>query len=219
MSLMAEQIQNLLQTSQDLAALEERNRLARDLHDSVKQQVFATSMTLGTAKTFRDKDNEGAWEKIDEALNLSLQAQEELTGLIHELRPAALEGRELTAALDEYSTRWSYQTGIEVSGAIKCERTIPDDVEHALFRLAQEALSNVSRHSQAKGVEISLQCVESVITLEFSDDGVGFDTDSIADRGMGLNSMQERIEALGGELIIVSEPGEGTRLIARCTLE
>jgi len=120
MSQMAEQIQDLLQVRQDLAALQERNRLARDLHDSVKQQVFAATMTLGTAKSRREQDPETAWDKVDEALDLSWQAQQELTGLIQELRPLALEGRGLAAALRDYAASWSQQSGIRCDRASRC---------------------------------------------------------------------------------------------------
>jgi NarL family two-component system sensor histidine kinase LiaS len=219
MGAMVKQIQELLRVRQDLAALEERNRLARDLHDSVKQQVFATTMTLGTAKTWREKDPETAWDKIDEALELSWQAQQELTGLINELRPVALEGKGLAAALRDYATRWSHQTGIEVSLDLQVEQAIPTQVEGALFRVAQEALANVLKHSGARHVEIKLVCTERVITYEVIDDGRGFDVESAAGKGMGLRSMRERIEALEGELTVESTPGTGTRLVSRFELE
>ena len=215
MNQMAGQIRDLLQVRQELATLEERNRLARDLHDSVKQQVFATTMTLGTAKTLREQDAGAAWEMIDEAEDLSWEVQQELTGLIHELRPVELEGKGLTAALQEYGTRWSRQTGIEVSVALHGEHPVPQDVEQALFRLTQEALANVSRHADAEKVEIMLTRTESAITLEISDDGRGFDPASAEGKGLGLRSMRERIEALGGELTVASAPGIGTRLVAR----
>jgi len=211
MSQMAGQIQ-------DLATLKERNRLARDLHDSVKQQAFATTMTLGTAKTLRERDPEAAWEMVAEAEDLSWEVQQELTGLIHELRPVELEERGLAAALQEYSSRWSRQTGIEVSLALDGEHTIPPEVEQAMFRLTQEALSNVSRHAEAKHVEIVLACTESAIILKVTDDGRGFDPVSSPGKGMGLRFMRERIEALDGELTVESAPGAGTRLSARCGL-
>jgi signal transduction histidine kinase len=215
MSQMAGQIQNLLQARQDLATLEERNRLARDLHDSVKQQAFATTMTLGTAKTLREQDAKAAWEMIDEAEDLSWEVQQELTGLIHELRPVELEGKGLAAALQEYGSRWSHQTGIEVSVALRGVRPIPQDVERALFRLAQEALANVSKHAEARHVKITLDCIDTAITLKVADDGRGFDPKTAAGKGLGLRSMRERIEALGGELTVESTPGTGTRLVAR----
>jgi NarL family two-component system sensor histidine kinase LiaS len=218
MSQMAGQVQDLLQARQDLATLKERNRLARDLHDSIKQQAFATTMTLGTARAWRERDPEAAWEMIDEAEDLSYEVQQELTNLIHELRPVKLEGKGLTAALREYGARWSRQTGIEVSLALDGEHTIPPEVEQALFRLTQEALSNVSRHAEARHVEIALACTESDITLKVTDDGRGFNSVSATGKGMGLRFMRERIEALDGELTVESAPGAGTRLIARCGL-
>lgn len=219
MSLMAEQIQNLLQSRQELATLEERNRLARDLHDSVKQQVFATTMTLGTAETLWERDPQAARQKVAEALALSRQAQQELTGLIHELRPVALEGKGLAVALGEYVKRWSRQTGIEAGVAVQEERTIPLEVEQALFRLAQEALANVSKHSGAEHVELALACTENAITLEVADDGRGFEAVPTANTGLGLRSMWERIESLDGELTVESAPGTGTRIVARCELK
>ncbi|HSR31832.1 MAG TPA: histidine kinase [Anaerolineae bacterium] len=216
MSQMAVQIQVLLQARQDLATLEERNRLARDLHDSVKQQAFATTMTLGAAKTWRERDPEAAWEMIDEAEDLSYEVQQELTSLIHELRPVELEGKGLAAALQEYGARWSRQTGNAFSLALHGECIIPPDVEKALFRLAQEALANVAKHSGAKHADVTLVCTESAITMKVADDGHGFDPESVADKGLGLRSMRERIEALDGELTVESAPGAGTRLVARC---
>jgi signal transduction histidine kinase len=216
MSQMAGQIQDLLQVRQELATSEERNRLARDLHDSVKQQVFATTMTLGTAKTLREQDPEAAWEMVAEAEDLSWEAQQELTGLIHELRPVELEGKGLAAALQEYGARWSRQSGIEASVTLDGEHTVAPEVERALFRLAQEALANASKHAQATRVEITLSCTESTITLEVADDGRGFDPASVAGKGLGLRSMRERIEGLDGELTVESAPGAGTRLVARC---
>jgi len=215
MNLMAQQIQDLLRVRQDLATSEERNRLARDLHDSAKQQVFATTMTLGTAKTLREQDPEAAWELVAEAEDLSWEVQQELTGLIHELRPVELEEKGLAAALQEYSSRWARQTGIEVSLALDGGHTILPEAEQALFRLAQEALANVSRHAQAGRVEITLACTEGGSTLEMADDGIGFDPTSASDKGLGLRSMRERIEALDGELTVESTPGAGTRLVAR----
>jgi NarL family two-component system sensor histidine kinase LiaS len=218
MSQMAGQVQDLLQARQDLATLKERNRLARDLHDSVKQQAFATMMTLGTAKAWRERDPEAAWEMIDEAEDLSYEIQQELTNLIHELHPIELEGKGLATALQEYGARWSRQTGIEASVTLHGEQPIPPEVERALFRLAQEALANVSKHAEAKHVEIALACTESAIILKVTDDGRGFDPVSSPGKGMGLRFMRERIEALDGELTVESAPGAGTRLIARCGL-
>jgi len=219
MNQMARQVQDLLQVRQELATSEERNRLARDLHDSVKQQVFATTLTLGTAKTLREQDPEAAWKLVGEAENLSYEAQQELTNLIHELRPVELEEKGLAAALEEYGSRWSRQGGIAVSTDLDGERSFPPEVEKALFRLAQEALANVSKHAEAGQVIVALACTEGAITLKITDDGRGFDPQAAEGQGLGLQSMRERIEGLGGALTVESAPGTGTRLIARLELE
>jgi NarL family two-component system sensor histidine kinase LiaS len=216
---MAEEIQNLLQARQELATLEERNRLARDLHDSVKQQVFATTMTLGAVESLWERDPEAAREKVAQALALCRQAQQELSGLIHELRPVALEDKGLATALGEYVERWSRQTGIEVSMVSKGTCRLPFEAEQALFRVAQEALANVAKHSQAGHVEVTLSHPEDDVVLEVKDDGRGFSFSSAMGRGMGLRSMRERMEALRGGLMVDSKPGEGTRIIARCRTE
>src|SRR5205807_5561812 len=109
---MAEQLQNLLQARQKLATLEERNRLARDLHDSVKQQVFAISMQIGATKVLLKRDADAAEARLNEAEKLVRQAQQELTSLIRELRPIALEGKGLIAALRELATDWTKQSNI-----------------------------------------------------------------------------------------------------------
>jgi NarL family two-component system sensor histidine kinase LiaS len=213
---MAEQLQNLLQTREELAALEERNRLARDLHDSVKQQVFAATMTLGAVEALWERDPAAARQKLAEALALSRQAQQELAGLIHELRPVALEGKGLAPALQEYAERWSRQTGIATQVIVQGEETLPLEAERTCFRVAQEALANVARHSGASHVQITLDSTGPGHTLRVIDDGCGFDLPSAEDQGLGLRSMRERVEALGGQLVVNSAPGRGTRVTARC---
>ena len=152
---------------------------------------------------------------VDEAEDISHEVQQELTNLIHELRPVELEGKGLATALEEYGARWSRQTGIAVSVNLAGEYPVLPDAEQALFRLAQEALANVSKHAEAGQVEIALARAESATTLTIADDGRGFDPADVKGRGLGLHSMRERIEALGGELAVESAPGSGTRLVAR----
>jgi NarL family two-component system sensor histidine kinase LiaS len=176
-------------------------------------------MTLGTAKTLRERDPGAAWQLVDEAEDLSYEVQQELTNLIHELRPVELEAQGLAAALEEYGARWSRQAGVEVSVTPDGEHAVPPEVERALFRLAQEALANVAKHAEAGQVEIALASREGAITLTIADDGHGFDPADVKGRGLGLRSMRERIEALGGELSVESGPDAGTRLVARLELE
>jgi NarL family two-component system sensor histidine kinase LiaS len=119
---MAGQLQNLLQAREELATLKERNRLARDLHDSVKQQVFAVTMTLGAVEALWGRDPAAARQKVAEVLALSRQVQKELVGLIYELRPIVREGKGLAPALREYVERWSRQTGIVAQVVVQGER-------------------------------------------------------------------------------------------------
>jgi NarL family two-component system sensor histidine kinase LiaS len=211
---MAMQLQNLMQTRQELATLEERNRLARDLHDSVKQQIFATAMQVGAARALLPQQDSSAQTHLLEAERLVHQAQQELTTLIRELRPAALEGKGLVAALRDYVTDWSRQSQIAAEVRVQGERPLPLVIEQTLFRVAQEALANISRHSAATAAEIHLACDAEEVTLTISDNGQGFPVAAPNGKGVGLRSMRERVELLGGHLTIASEPRQGTRVEA-----
>jgi signal transduction histidine kinase len=139
----------------------------------------------------------------------------ELTDLIHELRPAALQDQGLAAALRVYAGDWSQRNGIAAGVQIQGDRALPLETEQALFRIAQEALANVVRHSQAQRVEISLAHDTGSTRLTISDDGHGFEPGD-QHQGLGLRSMQERAELLAGELRIESASGEGTRVSVTC---
>ncbi len=213
LNLMAEQLQNMVQTRTELATLEERNRLARDLHDSVKQQVFATAMQLGAAQAMIDSDPAAAKVHLGEAKQLAQQAQRELTGLIQELRPAALEGKGLVEAVRDFAQDWSRRTSIPVEVTVSGEKQLPLLVEQPLFRVVQAALANVARHSGAQNVTIHLAWQTADFTMSIADDGKGFDVTETG-YGMGLHSMQERLAQLNGRLAIHSSPGQGTSLTA-----
>jgi len=216
---MAEQLQNLMQTKEELATLQERNRLARDLHDSVKQQVFATSMQVGAAQASLDHDPQAAKGYLAEADQLSRQAQKELTSLIHELRPVSLGDQPLPAALKAYTVDWARQNEIDADITLQGERNLPLALEQTLFRVAQETLANIARHSRATNVEVQLVCEREEIVLSITDNGVGFDQDSARGKGVGLRSMAERIAAVDGELNIDSARGRGTRIVAKCPID
>ncbi|HLJ36263.1 MAG TPA: sensor histidine kinase, partial [Ktedonobacteraceae bacterium] len=213
---MAEQLQNLLQARQEIATLEERNRLARDLHDSVKQQIFAVVMQIGATKLLLKRDVNAAEVRLNEAEKLVKQAQQELTSLIRELRPAALEGKGFVAALRELTTGWAQQTDIVANLRVEGTQPLSLAVEEALFRIAQEALSNVARHSKATLVQMLLTTTEDTVTLSVVDNGQGFDATCLDAPGVGLLSMRERVKALGGDVQIESTVGKGTRIIVHC---
>jgi NarL family two-component system sensor histidine kinase LiaS len=216
---MAAQLENLLQARGELATLEARNRFARDLHDSVKQQVFATSFQIAAARALIEDDTEAAEAHLAQADELVRQAQKELNVLIQEMRPAALEGKGLAGALRDYVRGWSQRAEIPAEVHVRGEREAPLQVEQALFRVAQEALANVARHSGANKAEVDLIYTADTLTLEVSDDGRGFDPAQDPGEGFGLQSIRERLMRLGGRVEVESAPDEGTRITCVCPLD
>jgi two-component system, NarL family, sensor histidine kinase LiaS len=215
LDLMSKQLQNLLQTKQTLATLEARNRLARDLHDSVKQQIFAIAMNIGTTQSLLNHDLEAARTSLKETSKLVTMTQQELTSLIRELRPAALNGKNIATALRELVTAWAQQTGIVATASIEVQQPLPLTVEEAFFRVAQEALSNVARHSKATQVQVALAADHDGATLVMIDNGQGFTKGDHDGSGLGLHSMRERMKILGGDVQIESVLGAGTKISAR----
>jgi len=212
---MAEEVRALLQAREDLAALEARGHLARDLHDAVKQQVFATAMQVGAARKLLGRDQAGAEAHLAQADALVRGTQRELVALIHALRPPALDGRGLAAALRTYTAAWAQQTGIALTVRVGDERATDSAVEQSLVRVTQEALANVARHSGARAAEVALAWDEDSVTLDIVDDGRGF-TPGAAATGFGLESMRTRLAQVGGEVIIRSAPGRGTQVSGVC---
>src|ERR671938_447944 len=197
---MAAELENLLQARGELATLEARNRFARDLHDSVKQQVFATSLQIAAARALIERDTEAAGSHLAQAEELVRLAQKELNVLIHQMRPAALEDKGLSAALSDYAADWSRRSEIPAEVHVRGERETPLEVQQALFRVAQEALANVAKHSGAKSVEVDLIYDADAVTLRIADDGRGFDPAKDKGDGFGLQIMSERIAKLGGRI-------------------
>jgi two-component system, NarL family, sensor histidine kinase LiaS len=207
---MAEKIRSLLALREQLVVVDERNRLARDLHDAVKQQTFAIALLVGAAKAHLPPESDEALGYLTEAEALAEQTRQELTGLIYELRPAQLEHQSLPVALQEYVRAWSRRTGITAQAHVYNEldeQEASSVVAEALIRVTQEALANVARHSAAKQVEISLQSSDGSLCLTIVDDGHGFDVAQARGSGMGLTSMQERVEAQQGVFDVTSVTG------------
>lgn len=215
---MAEQVKALLEDRQQLAIVEERNRLARELHDSVKQQVFATAMQVAAARELAESDAATTKARLAEAERLIGQAQQELNGLIRELRPAALGDKGLAVALREFCADWSRSSGIVAEVRTQGEQPAALEVEQALFRVAQEALANVARHSGATVVDVHLAWEPHELVLTVRDNGSGFDVGQREGSGFGLRTMRERVEALDGTLLVFGGQG-GTRIEAQVPLQ
>jgi signal transduction histidine kinase len=198
---------------QELAVLDERNRLARDLHDSVKQQVFAISMQLSAARTALSETDK-AYPSVTEAEQLAQQAGTELTTLINALRPPALERKSLTDAVREYAKEWSRQNGMEITLSMDGDLPLSVNEEQVFFRVVQEALSNVARHSQATHVTLELIHEDSHVLFCIADNGKGFDAEHVQ-MGVGLHSMQERLTQIGATFHLQSEKDGGTQITAK----
>ena len=209
---LVDELQTTHQKLQELAVLEERNRLARDLHDSVKQQVFAISMQLSAARTSMSQSDK-AYEPVRQAERLAQQAGAELSTLIRELRPPGLERKTLSTAIQEHVDEWSRQNKIEAEVHLDKNVSVDLQVELALFRVLQEALANVIRHSRASKVAVSLTSENDAVKLEIEDNGIGFDAAEIV-KGVGLDSMQERLAAMSGALEVSSQEAKGTHITA-----
>ncbi|GGD97305.1 HAMP domain-containing sensor histidine kinase [Paenibacillus nasutitermitis] len=206
---MAEQLQHLVQVRQEQAAVDERGRMARDLHDSIKQQLFALYMQTSGAKALLLQGKEGAVIRLEQAEELLGQVQDDLSNLIHELRPAMLEGKRFPQALREQIEQWTERTEIEAVFQVQGMRPIPLQLEEALYRLTQEALSNVARHSQASNVCIQLIFQPDRTMLEIADNGHGCNVSNKIGKGVGLLSMSERLLPFGGEVRYQSKPEQG----------
>jgi signal transduction histidine kinase len=212
LNIMAEQLENLMDRRQELSVLEERNRLARDLHDSVKQQAFAASAQLGAAKAHFKHDQNKAYANLTEAELLVEKVRQELTELIQELRPVEIKGKGLIAAVEDYVTDWRRRNEIKIQIEVWGERRLPIDIEKSIFRIIQEALANVLWHSQADRVDLEFEFRSDMLILSIRDNGKGFIYDRNRINGMGLQFMSERASLIGGELKIETKPGQGTKI-------
>jgi signal transduction histidine kinase len=203
----------LYERSRELSILEERNRLALELHDAVSQKLFSLVLTAESAETLLDRDSDAARQQIERLKQLSTEALDELRSLILELRPPSLDRDGLCGALRKHVEVLRQLHGVEIE--LKIDDAVSaggDERDQEVFRIAQEALHNALRHAGAKHVEIRLGRHNGSLALEVCDDGVGFQPDDpeLRSRRLGLTSMEERAGRLGGRLEIHSAPGEGT---------
>lgn len=199
------------------AAQEERNRLARDLHDSIKQQIFGVAVSAATARARWESDPDGALRAIDDIESTALEAQVEMQALLQELRPVALENVGLIEALRLQCQALGYRTGAEVLIELvdlPSEDQLPPGSQELLFRIVQEGFGNIARHARASKVWLSLRRQQDVFLVEIGDDGQGFTLEERPQTagGMGLKNIRERAQTLGGSLSIWSRPGAGTTL-------
>jgi len=205
----------LYERAQELAALEERQKLARELHDSVSQALYGISLGAHAARTALDRDPSQLAEPLDYVLSLAEAALAEMRALIFELRPESLETEGLVSALTKQASSLHARHSIVVSTDLCNEPELPLKVKQELYRIAQEALHNTVKHAHARQVDLRLEVIPKGVILEVRDDGVGFDSSASFPGHLGLHSMRERVANLGGTFEIESTPGDGTRITVR----
>jgi two-component system sensor histidine kinase ChiS len=210
----ASKIEQLFEQNKELAVIEERNRLARDLHDSAKQKAFASLAQLGTARGLINIDINGTKKHLGEAENLVYEVIQELTFLIQEMYPIALKDKGLSNALREYVFEWETRNDIRVNLMIDGESNLRLEIEQAIYRIIQESLANIARHSHATKVEFSVKYNLESVEVKICDNGQGFDLEQ-KPNGIGLRSMRERAKSVGGILEINCSCGNGTQVIIK----
>ena len=213
----ARELAALYAQAQKAAALEERQRLARDLHDSATQSLYGARLHAEAAlRLLASGDSAAAADSLREVKALTRDALAEMRLLIHELRPPVLEEHGLAAALRQRLDAVEGRAGLVTDLAVEPDAAarLPVALEQDLYRVAQEALNNALRHGKPGRIAVRLGQAPGRVTLEIADDGAGFDAAACAGGGLGLRGMRERVAGLGGTLDVASAPGRGTRIRA-----
>jgi two-component system nitrate/nitrite sensor histidine kinase NarX len=203
--------------AQELAVLEERQSLARNLHDAVNQSLFSAGLIAEVLPRLWERDQEEARRSLEDLRRLTHGAQAEMRALLAELRPAILTDSNLGDLLRLLGNALSGRINLPVAVTVTGEFILPAEVQIAFYRVCQEALNNVAKHAKASQVEINLKQEEAVIELRIRDDGQGFDPQQTFSGHYGLSMMRERAEATGALLSVTSQPGHGTELTLRWT--
>jgi len=200
----------LLLRGQDATVLEERARLARELHDSVSQALFGFTLGASSLKRALENRPEQVPTLVDYVLSLAHTGQTEMRSLIYELGPEATGAEGLVAALEKQATALGSRYELRIETAFCAEPSLLLDAKHDLYRIAQEALHNTVKHAQAQHIELKLVQDEQVLILTVRDDGVGFDPAASRNGHYGQQSLRERATRLRGTLQLISAPGQGT---------
>lgn len=194
----------------DAAITKERNRLSRELHDSVSQQLFAISMMVSAMNETIEQEST-LQKQLQLVEQMTIQAQGEMRALLLHLRPAQLEGKQLHIGIEELLEELSSKQHLEIRWYVE-EILLIKVVEDHLFRILQEAISNTLRHAKANLIEVRLRKIETFALLKIIDDGIGFDLNINKAGSYGLQTMRERVQEIGGTIKIISLPGKGTQI-------
>lgn len=190
---------------------EERRRIARELHDSVSQQLFAAMMMISALNERADKFDEKEQKQLKMIEHVLSHAQSEMRALLLHLRPISLESKSLKSGIEGLLVELQTKVQMKIHWDIE-DVKLPEGVEDHLFRIAQELLSNTLRHSHATTLEVYLRQLDSTVLFKIEDNGVGFNSEEILPGSYGINNMKERVQGLGGQVRIVSFPNQGTTI-------
>jgi signal transduction histidine kinase len=208
------QLQGYAGQVEALAAEQERNRLARELHDSVTQTVFSMNLTAQSARLLIGKEPTRVAGQLDRLEELAVGAMREIQTMVTQLRPRSIAEEGLPVALRRLAGERQRRDGMQVTVEISCDQALPEPVADGLYRIVQEALANVVKHAGTSQASVRLNMSKGDLCLEIEDHGLGFDPQiALRQRGhFGLASMAERARELGYNLTIDSRAGEGTRI-------
>jgi len=207
---MVEDVTDEITAEQQTAAIEERERLARELHDAVSQTLFSAGMIADATPTLWEKDPATGRQNLEMLSTMIRGASAEMRSLLLELRPDTLRDQTLGRLLETLAVAARARSQAEVTLTVEGDCQIPDDVTLALHRIAQESLNNVAKHAQAGEIRIGLHCSSQSVELRIKDDGRGFDPQAILAGHLGVGIMRERADKIGASLQINSKLGDGT---------
>lgn len=205
----------LYEHAHTLAALQERQRLARNLHDAINQSLFSAGLIAEVLPRLWERDPGEGRQSLEDLRRLTRGAQADMRLLLAELRPSTLTDAELGDLLRLLGNALAGRTNIPISVTVTGEGNLPADVKVALYRLCQEGLNNIAKHAGASQVDIQLLRETGAIELRIRDDGRGFDPEQTPPGHYGLSMMRERATAVGAALSITSQPGHGTEVVIR----
>lgn len=212
-----EQLRKYAMRIEDQATLQERNRIARDIHDSLGHSLTALNLQLETALKLFSANPEKAKMFLTEAKRLGSTALQDVRQSVSTMRSDPLQGRSLEDAIASLIEGFVRSTGISPTCSIFLEHSISTDIAIVVYRIVQEALTNISKYAAATEVQIQLQATAAELYVRIQDNGKGFNLDENSS-GFGLQGMRERTLALGGQLAIDSAPGDGCRITAKFSL-
>ncbi len=207
----------LHQQAEKLAVMEERQRLARELHDSITQSLYSVTLYADATRMALVSENmDVASENLNELRNMAREAMLDMRLLIFELHPPILEKEGLVAAIQTRLESVEARSGVKADFTVEGERRLPLHIEAELYRIAQEALNNVVKHAKAECVRIDLQFDERLFRMKVWDNGMGFDPTSAAQSGgVGLRGIEERVQRINGKVLFDSSPGNGTTIFVQ----